>query len=113
MKKKEKQEKTKDILKNSDRDHSMVEGEILNIREVSDYLKIPTSTIYKLIQEGKIPAIKLGKHWRVMKKDIDRLFVEKTGVGSWPRAKGGGAHGDSAKPADVSPEEGREGGGRP
>jgi excisionase family DNA binding protein len=50
-------------------------GEILNIKEVSDYLKIPVSTVYKLIQEGKIPAIKLGKHWRLMKRDIDRLFV--------------------------------------
>ena len=53
----------------------MSSGEILNIKEVSDYLKIPVSTIYKLIQEGKLPAIKLGKHWRLMKKDIDRLFV--------------------------------------
>ena len=51
-------------------------GEILNIKEVSDYLKIPVSTVYKLIQEGKIPAIKLGKHWRLMKRDIDRLFVD-------------------------------------
>jgi excisionase family DNA binding protein len=50
-------------------------GEILNIKEVSEYLKIPVSTIYKLIQEGRIPAIKLGKHWRLMKRDIDRLFV--------------------------------------
>ena len=51
-------------------------GEILKIKEVSDYLKIPVSTVYKLIQEGKIPAIKLGKHWRLMKRDIDRLFIE-------------------------------------
>jgi excisionase family DNA binding protein len=50
-------------------------GEILNIKEVSDYLKIPVSTVYKLIQEGKLPAVKLGKHWRLMKRDIDRLFV--------------------------------------
>ncbi len=51
-------------------------GEVLNIKEVSDYLKIPASTVYKLVQEGRIPAIKLGKHWRLMKKDIDRLFVQ-------------------------------------
>ncbi len=52
----------------------MSSEEILNIREVSDYLKIPVSTVYKLIQKGKIPAVKLGKHWRFMKKDLDRLF---------------------------------------
>lgn len=48
--------------------------EILNIKEVSHYLKIPVSTIYKLITERKIPAIKLGKHWRIMKRDLDHLF---------------------------------------
>ena len=54
----------------------MPSDEILNIKEVSCYLKIPVSTIYKLIQEGKIPAVKLGKHWRFMKKDIECLFVQ-------------------------------------
>ena len=48
--------------------------EILKITELSEYLKIPVSTIYKLIQEGKLPAIKLGKHWRIQKKDIEFLF---------------------------------------
>jgi excisionase family DNA binding protein len=51
--------------------------EILSIKEVSDYLKIPVSTVYKLVQEGKVPAIKIGKHWRFMKKDIDHLFNGK------------------------------------
>jgi excisionase family DNA binding protein len=55
----------------------MSSDEILNIKEVSDYLKIPVSTIYKLIQDGKIPAIKLGKHWRFMKKDLNNLFEQK------------------------------------
>jgi excisionase family DNA binding protein len=52
----------------------MPSDEILNIKEVSDYLKIPVSTIYKLVQGGRVPAVKVGKHWRFMKRDIDRLF---------------------------------------
>jgi excisionase family DNA binding protein len=55
----------------------MPSDEILNIKEVSDYLKIPVSTIYKLVQGGKVPAVKVGKHWRFMKKDIDHLFEQK------------------------------------
>ena len=51
--------------------------EILNIKEVSDYLKIPVSTIYKLVQDGRIPATKVGKHWRFMRKDIDHLFEQE------------------------------------
>jgi len=55
----------------------MSSGEILNIKEVSEYLKIPVSTLYKLIQNGTVPAVKLGKHWRFMKKDLDNLFNQK------------------------------------
>ena len=54
----------------------MLNGDILNIKEVSDYLKIPVSTIYKLAQDGKVPAVKVGKHWRFMKKDLDHLFEQ-------------------------------------
>ncbi len=56
----------------------MTNEEVLNIKEVSIYLKIPVSTLYKLIQEGKVPAIKLGKHWRFMKKDLEMLFEQKS-----------------------------------
>jgi excisionase family DNA binding protein len=52
-------------------------NEILNIKEVSAYLKIPVSTVYKLVQNGKVPAIKVGKHWRFMKRDLDLLFEQK------------------------------------
>jgi excisionase family DNA binding protein len=51
--------------------------EIMNIKEVSGYLKIPISTVYKLAQSGKVPAVKVGKHWRFLKKDLDHLFEEK------------------------------------
>ncbi len=55
----------------------MSDNEILNIKEVSDYLKIPVSTVYKLVQEGKVPAVKFGKHWRFLKRDLDQLFAQK------------------------------------
>jgi len=58
----------------------MIAHDILNIKEVSDYLKIPVSTIYKLAQDGKVPAVKVGKHWRFMKKDLDHLFEQKKGT---------------------------------
>jgi len=55
----------------------MSSDEVMNIKDVSEYLKIPIATIYKLAQTGKIPAVKVGKHWRFMKKDLDRLFDKK------------------------------------
>ncbi len=55
----------------------MSNHEILNIKEVSDYLKIPVSTVYKLAQDGKVPAIKVGKHWRFLKRDLDEMFAQQ------------------------------------
>ncbi len=31
-------------------------GDVLTIEELSAYLKISTSTLYKLVREGKIPS---------------------------------------------------------
>ena len=45
--------------------------EIMTLEELSIYLKIPKSTVYKLVQEGRIPGQKLGKQWRFGKKAID------------------------------------------
>ncbi len=54
-------------------------GAILTVDEISDYLKIPKSTIYKLVREGKIPAQKIGRHWRFRKESIDRWLEMRQG----------------------------------
>lgn len=38
-------------------------AEVLTIEELSAYLKIPKSTLYKLVREGKVPCQKIGCHW--------------------------------------------------
>jgi len=49
---------------------------ILTIAELSDYLKIPKSTLYKLVREGKIPSQKIGRHWRFRKEAIDQWLSQ-------------------------------------
>ena len=51
-------------------------GDVLTIEELSAYLKIPRSTLYKLVREGKIPSQKVGRHWRFRKETIDRWLDE-------------------------------------
>lgn len=46
-------------------------AEVLTIDELSAYLKIAKSTLYKLAQDGKLPGQKIGKHWRFRKANID------------------------------------------
>ena len=52
--------------------------EVLTIDQLADYLQITKSTLYKLSQEGRIPAQKVGRHWRYRKDAIDR-WLEQAG----------------------------------
>jgi len=45
--------------------------QVMTLEELSLYLKIPKSTLYKIVQEGRIPGQKLGKQWRFGKQAID------------------------------------------
>ncbi len=46
-------------------------AEWLNADEAADYLGISSSNLYSLAQQGRIPGHKLGKMWRLNKKELD------------------------------------------
>ena len=50
--------------------------DVLTIGELSAYLKVSKSTLYKLVREGKVPCQKVGRHWRFRKDAIDRWLEE-------------------------------------
>ena len=50
--------------------------EILTISEAAQYLRISLSSLYKLAQKGRIPAQKVGKHWRFRREAIDRWLEQ-------------------------------------
>ena len=45
--------------------------DILTIKDVAEYLKVTERTLYRLAQEGRIPAFKVGASWRFKRADID------------------------------------------
>ena len=51
-----------------------MENNILTVKEVAEYLRIGQRSVYKLIREQKIPAIRILNKWRVEKKQLDRIF---------------------------------------
>jgi len=62
--------------------------DILTIREVADYLKITERTLYRLVQEGKLPAFKVGNSWRFRREDLDRWISEQSrGTEQTPRGR--------------------------
>jgi excisionase family DNA binding protein len=48
----------------------------LTTEEVLGYLNTTPRTIYRLIRNGELPAIRIGRQWRFRRADLDR-WVER------------------------------------
>lgn len=44
----------------------------LDFKELSAYLKMPKSTLYRLVQKKQLPGHKIGRGWRFDRDEIDR-----------------------------------------
>lgn len=50
----------------------IIDDKVMTLREVSEYLKVHPSTIYRQLKRGLIPAFKVGSDWRFNIESIDR-----------------------------------------
>jgi len=51
----------------------------MTVKDVAEYLQLSTDQIYRLAQQGKIPASKVGARWRFKRQKIDK-WVENQSV---------------------------------
>ena len=49
---------------------------ILTAKELSQFLKLSESTIYKLASNGEIPGFKIGDSWRFDLEEIQKMIRE-------------------------------------
>lgn len=54
----------------------MTELKLYTIEEIAKILRVTQRTIYNYIKEEELPAIKIGKHWRVRHEHLE-LYLEK------------------------------------
>lgn len=59
---------------------SLQPGQVMTVDQVAAYLQLNRLTVYRYVREGKIPASKIGKLYRILRADID-LFLEAQKVG--------------------------------
>ena len=50
--------------------------DIMTIDALAEYLKISRSTLYKLVQGGRLPGQKIGKRWRFHKEAINEWLKQ-------------------------------------
>jgi len=55
----------------------------LTTAEVAQLLRVKEETIRRRIRRGKIPAIRIGKGFRVKASELDELLESKRIAGSW------------------------------
>ncbi len=59
---------------------------VLTVRELSNYLRVHPSTIYRLLKKGQLPGFKVGSDWRFNIEAIDRWRLDQS---TYPASQGG------------------------
>lgn len=44
---------------------------LLTVREVAGLMRVSTMTVYRLIQAGDLPALLVGRSWRLRGAEVD------------------------------------------
>ena len=52
--------------------------QLMTLQEVADYLRVTKKTIYRLLGQGKIPAIRVVHQWRFDKASIDKWLQQSS-----------------------------------
>jgi excisionase family DNA binding protein len=52
-------------------------SELLTTHQVQDLLKVDRSTIYRMVEAGRLPAIRVGKQWRFDSEQLHRWLSER------------------------------------
>jgi excisionase family DNA binding protein len=50
---------------------------VLTARDLSNYLKVHPSTVYRLLKSGQLPAFRVGSDWRFNREQIDHWRFER------------------------------------
>jgi excisionase family DNA binding protein len=56
--------------------------DVMTIDDLAAYLKVPKSTLYKLVRGGQIPCQKVGRHWRFRRESINQWLDRSNARGS-------------------------------
>lgn len=65
-----------------------LDHEILTVEQAADYLQVHKMTVYRYIREGMLPAAKLGKMYRLFRRDVEAfLHAMKQHPGAEPAGK--------------------------
>lgn len=60
--------------------------ELLTVAEVADMLRVSDMTVYRLIRSGELPAVRVGRNYRVGRSDLEAYLEQQVVEPDVPRA---------------------------
>jgi excisionase family DNA binding protein len=50
---------------------------LLTVGEVAGVMRVSNMTVYRLIKSGQLGAIRVGKNYRIRRKDVERYLAQR------------------------------------
>jgi len=54
------------------------EDQLLTVGEVCDAMRVSNMTVYRLIKNGDLPALRVGKNYRIRESDVDVFLSDRS-----------------------------------
>jgi excisionase family DNA binding protein len=52
--------------------------QLLTVSEVADAMRVSNMTVYRLIKSGQLPAVRVGKNYRIRESDLDTYLSDRS-----------------------------------
>jgi excisionase family DNA binding protein len=56
---------------------SFAKARFLTVQEVAELMRVSTMTVYRLIKSGDLPAVRVGRSFRVRDEDVDAYLAAR------------------------------------
>jgi len=57
---------------------------LLTTREAAEYLRVSRATILRCCRAGRLPAVQIGRQWRIDMDQLERLLTGEVALGLKP-----------------------------
>ena len=58
-------------------ERSFTEARLLTVNEVADLLRVSRMTVYRMIKTGEMPAVRVGRSYRLREEDVHTYLTER------------------------------------
>ncbi len=53
-------------------------GNLLTVAEVAHAMRVSNMTVYRLIKGGDLPAVRVGKNYRIRETEVERYLADRS-----------------------------------